>query len=358
MISKLMPSTVAARKLAPPPAAKRSASQKPTAPAVAKPLARPATPAAFTTASPAQTAGKLSTTNVGLSLPTTTATGGPVKQVAAATATAAGGFVSRGGLVTVDIAASDSGYENKIYWSSDNFATRHLLGVDNHQASIALGEFAEGTRIEFGIVNGVNQFFRTGGASSNADGLSHTRSTSSSQGVQIGFEDLHGGGDLDFNDAILLIRESGVGGTPPPTVPAAPLTAAPPVTTPLVSVKNDSRSGLGDGTNPGRGVGTAQSPNMGTLNPNQAGLSGLVSASPKLAAKAVTTKAVAKASSAKSAPPKLVVAAPKSAPALAPMTMAKVDANKQQLALSYVALMPPVASTPTAASIMRPEQMR
>lgn len=158
--------------------------------------------------------------------------------------------------VVVDIKASDSGYENQIYWSSDNFVTRHYLGVDNHTASINLGRFAAGTKIDFGIVNGNGQFFRTGGAGANADGLEHTRTSAVDGGQQIGFEDLYGGGDKDFNDAILQVRSVAVAPQPNTTTAAG---------------GKDNRSGLGDGTNPGQGAGRDNSPNMGTLNPSNSG---------------------------------------------------------------------------------------
>jgi len=164
--------------------------------------------------------------------------------------------------VIVDIKASDSGYENQIYWSSDNFVTRHYLGVDNHTASVNLGSFAAGTQIDFGIVNGNGQFFRTGGAGANADGLAHTRQTAVDGGLQIGFEDLYGGGDNDFNDAILQVRRVAAA--------ASPATAG--------TGNQDNRSGLGDGTNPGQGAGRDNSPNMGTLNPSNATAAGLYAA--------------------------------------------------------------------------------
>ena len=115
-------------------------------------------------------------------------------------------FIAGAGDVVVDIKNSDSGYENKIFWSSDNFNTRHYIGVDNVTGSFNLGKFAEGTRIDFGIENGANQFFRTGAASENADGIEHATATKTDAGTEIGFEDLYGGGDRDFNDAIINVR--------------------------------------------------------------------------------------------------------------------------------------------------------
>jgi hypothetical protein len=189
--------------------------------------------------------------------------------------------------VTVDIMASDSGYENKIYWSSDNWATRNYLGVDNQTASFDLGNLAKGTKIDFAIDNGQGDFFKSSGG--NADGFQHTRVSAAASGVTVGFEDLRGGGDQDFNDAI--IRVSGLSGTPATapapgqkpavggaTPPKAANPPAPAVPKPSPSVPNpqDNRSGLGDGTNPGNGSGRVNSPNTGTKNPNQAGTAALL----------------------------------------------------------------------------------
>ncbi len=152
--------------------------------------------------------------------------------------------------VIVDIKNSDSGYNNKIFWTSDNFATRNYIGVDNNTGSYNIGTFKAGTQIDFGIDNGQGQFFRTGSASQNADNFEHAQVTSNSEGMQIGFEDLGGGGDKDFNDAIIQVRTVSQSDT--------------------LDKTSTNRSGLGDGTNPGQGSGRENSPNQGTENPNNA----------------------------------------------------------------------------------------
>lgn len=191
-------------------------------------------------------------------------------------ATNANGVVAGKGRVVIDIEASDSGYANKIYYSTDNFKTKQYVGIDNQTGSVDLGTFKPGTTIQFGIDNGQGDFFRTGGAKANADKFDHTKlSKVADGGVRVGFEDLRGGGDRDFNDAIIKVRSVAVGAATPPTAPGQtaapgavglPAAAAKP-TTPPAPVNNTNRSGLGDGTNPGQGAGTGNSPNMGTLNP-------------------------------------------------------------------------------------------
>jgi hypothetical protein len=179
------------------------------------------------------------------------------KKAAAPTAQAglaigAGGVIAGSGHVVVDIQASDSGYDNKIYYSTDNFKTKQYIGVDNKTGSVDLGTFAAGTKIQFGIDNGQGNFFKTGSAAENSDKFEHAKMTATDGGVQVGFEDLQGGGDRDFNDAIIKVRN----------VPASAPAPAPPA-----SDAKTNRSGLGDGTNPGQGAGTANSSNQGTNNP-------------------------------------------------------------------------------------------
>ncbi|MES2674553.1 MAG: DUF4114 domain-containing protein [Pseudomonadota bacterium] len=179
---------------------------------------------------------------------------GSVGKPAATPAPDANQFVAGDGDVVVDIKNSDSGYNNKIYWSSDNFKTRNYLGIDNQTGTYNIGKFAAGTKIDFGIDNGVGQFFKTGAATNNVDNMEHARFTKTTEGTVIGFEDLYGGGDKDFNDAIIAVK----------TLPN-PI-AAPEVT----KDTSTNRSGLGDGTNPGQGSGTDNATNSGTYNPNNA----------------------------------------------------------------------------------------
>lgn len=195
-------------------------------------------------------------------------------------ATNANGVVAGKGRVVIDIEASDSGYNNRIYYSTDNFKTKQYVGIDNETGSVDLGTFKPGTTIRFGIDNGQGDFFQTGGKAANSDKVDHTKvSKLADGGVRVGFEDLRGGGDRDFNDAIIKVRSVAVGAALNPPAPGA--SAGTPAAggnsgapaaggsagTPAASTGNGNRSGLGDGTNPGQGSGTGNSPNQGTLNP-------------------------------------------------------------------------------------------
>lgn len=219
------------------------------------------------------------------------------------------GFVASGGDVVVDVKSSDSGYQNKIYWSTDNFKTKNYIGVDNNQASVNIGSFAKGTKVEFGIENDAKQFFRTGAGAANTDQQVHAKITTNGSGTEIGFEDLFGGGDNDFNDAIIQVHnvaskipntttnqaqpkietkpavKAATTAAPKieskpivkaePKIEAKPVTKAEPKVTakPVTQIEpkttQTNRSGLGDGTNPGQGAGTTKSLNQGTNNPSK-----------------------------------------------------------------------------------------
>jgi hypothetical protein len=217
--------------------------------------------------------------------------------------------------VTVDIMSSDSGYSNKIFWTSDNWSTRNYLGVDNQTASVNLGSFAAGTKIEFGIQNDHGEFYKTGSADQNADNFQHARVEGYGAGVKIGFEDLRGGGDADFNDAIISVQglsKAVVATAPVGSPPATPIATAAPIvgaiSTPGAKTSTNkpapksNRSGLGDGTNPGSGAGRVNSPNVGTENPNQKSTS--VAKSAASAANQTASAATVKAPVAAKAPVK------------------------------------------------------
>lgn len=75
---------------------------------------------------------------------------------------------------------------------------------------VDLGSFAAGTKLDFFLIangaSGGNQVFSTDG-SVNPDGINHVVSFAALSGsyLLIGFEDLFGGGDRDFNDVLFAV---------------------------------------------------------------------------------------------------------------------------------------------------------
>jgi hypothetical protein len=109
--------------------------------------------------------------------------------------------------ITVDILGSDSSIDNQIFWTADGGLTLNPVGIDNDASvtGFVVGSFAPGTRIDFGVTNQWGRFMN-GPASGNPDGLVHAKMIDNFDNIILSFEDLPGGGDKDFNDAIFHVH--------------------------------------------------------------------------------------------------------------------------------------------------------
>lgn len=110
--------------------------------------------------------------------------------------------------ITVTFTASDSAYNDELWLE---FPWLQALGVGGETApgtTYAVGTIAADTELTFGInVRNTGDHFQSGPASRNADGVTHVAVTYAGQCAwTIGFEDLWGGGDQDYNDVELLIE--------------------------------------------------------------------------------------------------------------------------------------------------------
>lgn len=108
--------------------------------------------------------------------------------------------------------ASDADYTS-FFW---RFGPDSELGVSSKQVGdlIVLGEVPAGELILGIYVQNTGETFKTGPGSRNPDGLVHAAIA----GSTVGFEDILGGGDFDYNDAmLLLIPEDCEQPTPTPT---------------------------------------------------------------------------------------------------------------------------------------------
>ena len=96
--------------------------------------------------------------------------------------------------------------------------TNHNVGSTAVLSGLSAGELVLGIK-----VHETDDTFKTGPGSGNPDGLIHARIS----GSTVSFEDYSGGGDEDFNDAVLLVTPANCVGSPPPPPPPLP----PPVDT-------------------------------------------------------------------------------------------------------------------------------
>jgi hypothetical protein len=125
--------------------------------------------------------------------------------------------------VWVKFLSYDAQYRNDLYFfayvgqspSSAQYLFTNQTAIPGSERQV-LGTYAAGQEIVFGIYvydQGRGQYYTyySGGASNNPDGVNHVQLWQVADGrytMRVGFEDLYGGGDKDYND--LMFEVSGV----------------------------------------------------------------------------------------------------------------------------------------------------
>jgi hypothetical protein len=112
-----------------------------------------------------------------------------------------GQLFSTGGDILVEVLPATAGLESHLHLYSPSYqrfiATNRQIGT-----TVNLGGFPVGVELIFGILAGGNTFLM-GPGSRNPDGLTHAKVNFLSPGVAlVGFEDLWGGGDRDYDDNV------------------------------------------------------------------------------------------------------------------------------------------------------------
>lgn len=106
------------------------------------------------------------------------------------------------GKVTATFLGSDAGYNDVVFFEN-NGSTQLFSGHSTPVGTtIDLGTFAAGTVLNFRMhVDNTGNNFYMGPASVNFDNVFHAAATQiNSNTAVVGFEDLQGGGDRDYND--------------------------------------------------------------------------------------------------------------------------------------------------------------
>lgn len=119
-----------------------------------------------------------------------------------------GQLFAAGGQVEVEILKSNSDATNDIFLFRAG-QTPLLIGNDKQTGRvISLGSFPAGSELLFGIkVRQSGDTFRMGPAFRNFDGVAHARVDCVTGAIaKVSFEDMRGGGDRDYNDAIIQVR--------------------------------------------------------------------------------------------------------------------------------------------------------
>jgi hypothetical protein len=121
--------------------------------------------------------------------------------------------------VTVDLQATGAGFASDIYLFTPGGANVGFIGTNAGVPSqVSLGTFPAGTELLFGIVvhnqlDGTDDVFYIGPACRNLDNVIHAAVADLGGGqFTVGFEDLRGGGDQSYADAVFTV--SGVTASP------------------------------------------------------------------------------------------------------------------------------------------------
>jgi hypothetical protein len=129
-------------------------------------------------------------------------------------------LVEGDGYVTAEFLGSDAGYFNTLYLDTPTTISGPLFSKNSPTGvpPIELGRFDPGTELVFRLdVRNTGDSFFTGDADRNVDGLAHASAITllddSLFTTTVGFEDLVGGGDNDFND--FMFRLTNVSDPPP-----------------------------------------------------------------------------------------------------------------------------------------------
>ena len=140
---------------------------------------------------------------------------GPVHAAMIADEPVLGGtmIVGSTGLVKATYLGSDAGYFNSLYLDDPLDKSLFLFNKDTvWGTTTTLGWFAAGTELTFRLdVRNTGISFFTGSGSLNLDGLPHALATTQFDNelgllvTTVGFEDLLGGGDKDYNDFVFRL---------------------------------------------------------------------------------------------------------------------------------------------------------
>lgn len=121
-------------------------------------------------------------------------------------------FVATAGEVILTFLSKTAAYSNDLYFqgTSDSILNNQTATPG---AQYSLGNFLAGTELSFTMfVKNTGFAYYTGSASLNPDSFMHAAyDVTSGQSLNIGFEDLFGGGDRDYDDLVFSLNNVRVG---------------------------------------------------------------------------------------------------------------------------------------------------
>ena len=134
-------------------------------------------------------------------------------------------LIATGGDVVVTFDLNDAGYMSELFLDGaygDESGALFNNWTTAVGTSLNLGSFAAGTELVFKlVVQQTGHVFYTGNPNRNPDDLAHAVVSPSNNQVMVGFEDMLGGGDFDYNDLVFafsnVMADDAPGGTDVPT---------------------------------------------------------------------------------------------------------------------------------------------
>lgn len=110
--------------------------------------------------------------------------------------------------ITVTYVYSDTDYDDELWIDSPTSRQLVRSWADSPGLQYSLGPWGEGTELVFGLqVNDTGDHWQSGPGSRNSDGVVHGAVTyEGSCSWLVGFEDLNGGGDRDYNDVVFRVQ--------------------------------------------------------------------------------------------------------------------------------------------------------
>ena len=115
-----------------------------------------------------------------------------------------GHLYATGGDVLVEGLPASSAYTSEL-WLFEPGTPRLVMNSRETGRKVNLGRFDLGAELVFGIkVRNTGQTFKMGAGDRNPDGLIHAAVETTTAGSEVGFEDLYGGGDRDYDDVRFL----------------------------------------------------------------------------------------------------------------------------------------------------------
>lgn len=118
--------------------------------------------------------------------------------------------------VQTTFCGGSAGYTSDSYLASPDFVYVGTGHVTPSGTTIDIGSFIDGTELVFAIyVRNTGYWYYSGPGSRNPDGIVHAAVTDNGGGnFHVGFEDLFGGGDRDYDDINLVVTSTGLAVVP------------------------------------------------------------------------------------------------------------------------------------------------